>query len=360
MFNMKIQKIVSITTIIISLSLIIYMCVMMGLDSGNTLPTDSSPTNHIILNTSVPTSGNTSADATIGGNSPSQPTTPQTSVPTAIQTPKPTQGSATAVPGGKTSSNPNYQGKKIISITFDDGPHPSNTSKVLDMLKSKGVHVTFFVLGENLYSDSQKALVKRAHDEGHEIANHSYSHPLPFTSLSTDKLKEELRKTDDIIQNIIGEIPVLFRPPGGGYNQSISENCGKSIVLWSIDSRDWDYLSAKKVKNYAADNGITEEEAKNKLIDDVLFKGFKYTVSGKEYTNPSIVSMLRHGSIILFHDIHPYSGEAVSKLIDYLNSTGEYLIMPVSEMIKTEQRAPQAGDVYSYMWETYATKKQNW
>ena len=360
MFYMKIQKIVSITTIIISLSLIIYMCVMMSLDSGNTTPGVTSSPDHIILNTSAPTDGNVLPNSTDANGSTSQPTAQQTPSPTATQTPQPTQGNVTAVPGGKTSTNPNYQGKKIISITFDDGPHPSNTSKVLDMLKNKGVHVTFFVLGENLYSDSQKALVKRAHDEGHEIANHSYSHPLPFTSLSTDQLKEELRKTDNIIQSIIGEIPVLFRPPGGGYNQSISENCGKAIVLWSIDSRDWDYLSAKKVKNYAANNGISEEEAKNKLIDDVLFNGFKYTVSGKEYTNPSIVSMLRHGSIILFHDIHPYSGEAASRLIDYLNSTGEYIIMPVSEMIMTEQRAPQAGDVYSYMWETYATKKQNW
>lgn len=350
---MKLQKIISITTIVISLSLIIYMCIIMSLNNDDSV-SDPSASN-VVLHTP----GHSEAATAIGSpahvdNTPSAQSsaTPQVTI-------SPTQGTVTAVPGGKTSTNPNYSGKKIISISFDDGPHHSNTSKVLDMLKDKGVNVTFFVLGENLYSDSQKALVKRAYDEGHEIANHSFSHP-SFTSLSAAEIKEQLNKTDDIIKSIIGEIPVLFRPPGGAYNQSVSTACGKAIVLWSIDSRDWEYLSAKKVKNYATEKGISEDEAKDILIDDVLFNGFTYTVNGKQYTNPSIVSQLRHGSIILFHDIHPYSGEAVGKLIDYIQSTGEYVIMPISDMIETEQRSPQAGDVYSYMWETYATKKQNW
>lgn len=327
----------------------------MSLDSGstNSLP---SPDNVLVHTPSSSTGDNSTAYPT--ASTESSATAFITSAPTNTVTPS--QSPVTSVPGGKTSSNPNYSGKKIISITFDDGPHPSNTTKVLDMLQSKGVKATFFILGENLYSESQKALVKRAHNEGHEIANHSYSHPLPFTSLSIDKVKEELTNTDNAIKSIIGEVPVLFRPPGGGYNQSISENCGKAIILWSIDSRDWDYLSAKKVKNYATANGISEEEAKNKLIDDVLFNGFTYTANGKQYTNPAIVSQLRHGSIILFHDIHPYSGEAAARLIDYIKNSGEFEIMTVSDMIKTEQRAPQAGDVYTYMWETYATKKQNW
>ena len=352
---MKLQKIISIITIIVSLSLIIYMCVVMSLDSGSTNPLPSQ--NNIVMHTPGSSAG-VDSTASPTASTESSLTPLATLAPT--MTIAPTQSSVTPVPGGKTSTNPNYAGKKIISITFDDGPHPSNTTKVLDMLKSKGVKATFFILGENLYSDSQKALVKRAYDEGHEIANHSYSHPLPFTSLSIDKVKEELNKTDNAIKSIIGEVPVLFRPPGGGYNQAISENCGKSIILWSIDSRDWEYLSAKKVKNYAADNGISEEEAKNKLIDDVLFNGFTYTANGKQYTNPPMISQLRHGSILLFHDIHPYSGEAAGRLIDYIKTSGEFEILPVSEMIKTEQRAPQAGDVYTYMWETYATKKQNW
>lgn len=353
---MKIQKIISITTIVISLSLIIYMCVMMTIDSGNN--TTSNPTSdNVISHTGTP-SGDVSSAVPTGSVAPTTPL--QTAaVPSATKTPVPTQSTVTAVPGGKTSTNPNYAGKKLISITFDDGPHPYNTTKVLDMLKSKGVRATFFVLGENLYSETQKSFVKRAYDEGHEIANHSYDHP-SFTSLSADQIKEQLRKTDDAIKSIIGEVPVLFRPPGGAYNQAVSEQCGKAIVLWSIDSRDWEHLSARNVKNYATNHGISEEEAKNILIDEVLFKGFTYTVSGKQYTNPAIVSLLRHGSIILFHDIHPYSGEAAGKLIDYIQSTGEFEILPVSEMIETEQRSPQAGDVYSYMWETYATKKQNW
>ena len=92
----------------------------------------------------------------------------------------------------------------------------------------------------------------------------------------------------------------------------------------------------------------------------MLFDGFTYTSGGKEYNNPSVVSQLRHGSIILFHDIHPGSGEAVGKLIDYIHQSGEFELMTVSQMIETEQRPAAAGDVYAYMWETYATQKAKW
>ena len=105
----------------------------MSLDSKNSNP-ESSPNNIVIFTPSPSINNNSDATATAptGNTSSSQ----ITSSPT--KTPVPTQSTVTAVPGGKTSTNPNYAGKKIISITFDDGPHPSNTTKVLDMLKSKG------------------------------------------------------------------------------------------------------------------------------------------------------------------------------------------------------------------------------
>lgn len=347
---MKAQKFISIVTIIVSLTLIIYMCVVMGRGSGEV--SDPGPSgNMVLINTPAPNVGDASSDPS--GETPSAgDVTPEPPTPTPA-------ANVTAVPGGKTSANPAYEGKKIISITFDDGPHGTYTPRILDMLKEKGVHVTFFVLGENIQSSGQKDILKRAFSEGHEIATHSYNHP-NFNSISADERASQLQRTDSAIAEVIGQAPVLFRPPYGSYNQDVSVQSNKAIILWSIDSRDWDHISAKSVSNYASANGISEEQAKDKLINDVLFDGFTYTSGGKEYSNPSVVSQLTHGSIILFHDIHPYSGEAVGRLIDYLQQSGGYEIMTVSEMIQTEQRAPQAGDVYAYMWETYATQKKNW
>ena len=342
---MKAQKIISIITIIISISLIVYMCVIMGKDTRRNKAPDPTNSNVVMINT--PASGT-------GENTTSTPATPTPG----IASPSPTIN-VTPVPGGKTSANPNYAGKKLIAITFDDGPHGTYTPKTLDILKEKGVHVTFFVQGVNLQSASQKAILKREFDEGHEIASHSYDHP-DFKTLSSEQIAEQLQKTDNIVKEVTGQPPILFRPPYGSYNQSISQQSQKAIVLWSIDSRDWDHISAKSIKNYASANGVSEEAAKEKLINDVLFEGFTYTSGGKEYTNPSVVSQLRHGSILLFHDIHPASGEAVGKLIDYMKQSGEYELMTVSQLIQTEQRAPMAGDVYAYMWETYATQKKNW
>ena len=323
---------------------IIYMCVMMARDSGGGSILDPT-SSKVMINTPAPeTSDGTSAATQAATPTPAAPTAPI---------------SVTAVPGGTTSTNPNYAGKKLIAITFDDGPHATYTPKVLDMLKEKGVHVTFFVLGENLQSSGQRAILKRAFDEGHEIGSHSYNHP-DFKTLSSDEITEQLQKTDSAIEAVIGETPILFRPPYGSYNQSVSQQSQKAIVLWSIDSRDWDHISTKSIKNYAAANGVSEEAAKETLINELLFEGFTYTSGGKEYTNPSVVSQLHHGSILLFHDIHPASCDAVSLLIDYLKQSGEYELMTVSQLIETEQRAPMAGDVYAYMWETYATQKKNW
>lgn len=356
---MKAQKIISIITIIVSISLIVYMIVVMSLDSKNHTSfnnnTLSEPTASISPSDPSNTSAPVSSDPLSTGSITNQPNVtptiaPQTNVPIV---------NVTANPGGDTSANPNYYGKKIISITFDDGPHSIYTPKLLDMLAEKDVDVTFFVLGQNLNSQSQRDLLNRAYTEGHEIASHTYSHP-NLKNLSTSEIQEEFSKTDALIEKAIGKKPILFRPPYGSYNQAVSQASGKAAVLWNIDSRDWDHISNKAVNNYADSHGISVEAASEILINEVLFEGFTYTSNGKTYTNPSIVSQLCHGSIILFHDIHPYSWVAVGKLIDYLKESGEYVIMPVGEMIETEQRPAQAGDVYSYMWETYATQKKNW
>lgn len=176
------------------------MCVIMGKDTRRNKAPDPTNSNVVMINT--PASGT-------GENTTSTPATPTPG----IASPSPTIN-VTPVPGGKTSANPNYAGKKLIAITFDDGPHGTYTPKTLDILKEKGVHVTFFVQGVNLQSASQKAILKREFDEGHEIASHSYDHP-DFKTLSSEQIAEQLQKTDNIVKEVTGQTPILFRPPYG-------------------------------------------------------------------------------------------------------------------------------------------------
>ena len=136
------------------------------------------------------------------------------------------------------SENPN--GGKVVALTFDDGPHPEQTPKVLDVLEKYGAKGTFFVIGKNIAGN--EAVVRRILDDGHEIGNHTYTHPL--RSGSSDALLEEAAKTTELLESTFDYSPVLFRPPGGNISGSMIESIcasGYKCVLWSwrMDTRDW-------------------------------------------------------------------------------------------------------------------------
>ena len=119
-----------------------------------------------------------------------------------------------------------------IAITFDDGPHPKETDKILDILQKYNAKATFFVVGKhvNWYTDS----VVRASEEGHEIGNHTYNHP-DISTLSQDQIKTEIKNCEEIILQKTGKKPTLFRPPFGNYNQNslseLSKSMGYTVVL---------------------------------------------------------------------------------------------------------------------------------
>lgn len=131
--------------------------------------------------------------------------------------------------------------EKLIALTFDDGPHPKETNEILDILNKYNVKATFFVVGKhcNWYS---KPLV-RAAKEGHEIGNHTFTHP-DISNLSCDDIKKEIKDCEDTVYKITGIRPTLFRPPFGSYNQKelgqVAKECGYKIVLWTtVDAKDW-------------------------------------------------------------------------------------------------------------------------
>ena len=185
--------------------------------------------------------------------------------------------------------------KKLIALTFDDGPHPKETNQVLDVLKKYNIKATFFIAGKhaNWYP---KALV-RASKEGHEIGNHTFNHP-DISNLTKSQLEEEILKCEDILIKLTGKKPTLFRPPYGSYKQEelalIAKKLKYKIVLWtSVDARDWENPGSKVIVNkiinnvkngdiillhdYATNNTV---EALDMLIPKMIEKGFKFvTVS---------------------------------------------------------------------------------
>ncbi len=129
--------------------------------------------------------------------------------------------------------------EKKIALTFDDGPSRQNTEEILSILKEYGIHATFFVIGENAKRDPDR--VRSIHQAGHEIGNHTLTHAY-LSKISLEKAREEIAAAEAILQEITGEKPTLFRPPGGYYNDAVLdlvESMGYQSVLWSIDTRDW-------------------------------------------------------------------------------------------------------------------------
>lgn len=148
--------------------------------------------------------------------------------------------------------------ENLCAITFDDGPS-RNTPQLLDMLDQYGIPATFFLLGKQ--AELHPGIVRRIVAEGHEIGNHSYSHP-NLRLLSSERKDEEIRRTDAILRSL-GATPLFLRPPYGAFDHNTvetAESLGLSVVLWSLDSRDWkglppDYAKLRSTRGYAYPTG---------------------------------------------------------------------------------------------------------
>ena len=181
---------------------------------------------------------------------------------------------------------------KKIAITFDDGPHPSYTAQLLDGLKERGIHATFFVTGE--HAELHPDIIERMFNEGHLIGNHTYSH-IQLTKGNRDKFKDELIKTNEILKEITGEEVQYVRPPYGSWDKSFEKELNMFPVLWTVDPLDW---SSRNVGR------ITEK----------------------------IVSKTRENDIILMHDYYDTSVTAALQAIDELLEEG-YTFVTVEEIL---------------------------
>ncbi len=180
-----------------------------------------------------------------------------------------------------------------IALTFDDGPHGVNTPRLLDMLKQRKVKATFFVVGQCVAEYPE--IAKRIVEEGHEIANHSWSHP-QLTKLGEGGVTEQLGKTHDVIHQTTGVATKLLRPPYGAFTQNQQawayRKWGYKCILWDVDTLDWKIRSASHVQSEILGHTVpgsiilthdihkTTIDAMPASIDGLLAKGFKFvTVS---------------------------------------------------------------------------------
>ncbi|MFD1126535.1 polysaccharide deacetylase family protein [Lentilactobacillus raoultii] len=172
--------------------------------------------------------------------------------------------------------------RKVVSLTFDDGPDPTLTPRLLKTLKKYHVPATFFEVGTSVmrYPSISRLVLKY----GNQIGNHSWSHP-QLTSLTSPKALRQISLTDAAIYKATGTIPTYIRPPYGDVNARIGHLYDRPIVRWSVDSRDWAYLNTAKTVHH-------------------------------------VLSTTTNGSIILMHDIHATSVAAVPQIIRSLKKRG--------------------------------------
>ena len=184
---------------------------------------------------------------------------------------------------------------KKIAISFDAAWGQTYTEDILKTLEKYNVKSTFFLVG--FWVDKYPDLVKKIYGQGHEIGNHSSTHP-KMSTLSDAKIKEELESTSEKIQKITGKKPIVFRPPFGDYDNDMLRVCsdlGYYTIQWDVDSLDWKEI-------------------------------------GVEHVVDKVVKNVKSGSIVLFHNNAKYITGYLPLIIEKLQEEG-YKIVPVSELI---------------------------
>lgn len=193
----------------------------------------------------------------------------------------------------------------MVALTFDDGPNPDYTRRILKVLEDNYSHATFFVVGTNAekYQETLQAIVS----SGNEIGNHTYSHA-NLTDIAPEDVEEEIDKVNRAVKKATGEIATVIRPPYGAYNDDVLNQLQQPVVLWDLDTEDWDSRNAQVI------------------VDN-------------------IIANLDDGDIILMHDIYESTAEAVELLVPRLKEMG-YQVVSVSEMAEYKGKELELHKAY--------------
>ncbi len=197
-----------------------------------------------------------------------------------------------------TSLNSGESAKKEIAITFDDGPHPTITPEVIQLLDKHHIKATFFCIGKRINKYSN--IVRTTHEKGHIIGNHSYSHSNFFDLFSSIKMTHELNQTQNSIYHAIGKMPNLFRPPFGVTNPLLKialNNTKLTSIGWSVRSYDTNRNTGRIISRL------------------------------KRKTHP--------GAIILLHDTREKILPILSEFLPWLKQNG-YRVVSIEELLQIE------------------------
>lgn len=193
--------------------------------------------------------------------------------------------------------------EKIVALTFDDGPHKKYTPEILNLLNKYQAKATFFILGQN--AEKNPEVILRMYEEGHEIANHTYSHA---TKIKTEDLMDEIQMTSEILLSITGETPKLFRPVEGYYTDEMINAITEKdyqVVMWSwhLDTEDW----------------------RNPGVDKIV-----------QRVNEGV----KNGNVVLFHDggaNRVQTVQALEKVLANLDAQG-YKFVTISELLAIKNK----------------------
>ena len=199
----------------------------------------------------------------------------------------------------------NLIGKKLVALTFDDGPSSATTMRLLDILKEKKAIATFFELGG--MARNHPEITRRAAQEGHEVGSHTMWHQ-NLIAVSRSAAEGDINEAKAVFREILGEEPKLTRMPYGNSNAFTASVAGTPLVYWSIDTRDWESKNADSVTEIA-------------------------------------VSRAYDGAIILMHDIYDSTVDAVPRIIDQLRNEG-FEFVTVSELAELKGEELKNGETY--------------
>lgn len=183
--------------------------------------------------------------------------------------------------------------KMLVALTFDDGPSSANTPRLLDILYEKDAPATFFMLGKMARANPD--LVRRAEKEGNIVASHTMYHQ-NLVHISANAAKDDITESKAVFNDILSHEPTLTRPPYGNINGTVRDNVGTPMILWSVDTLDW----------------------QNKNTDEIL---------------AVIKEQIHDGAIILMHDIYDTTVDAIPVVINELRKEG-YDFVTVPELAK--------------------------
>lgn len=182
-------------------------------------------------------------------------------------------------------------GKKYIALTFDDGPSKKVTPRVLSILKKHNAKATFYMLGRSV--EEAPTTAKAVAKAGHEIGNHSYKHA-NLSTMTPAQAYKDITKTNNIIKKHTGAEPLTIRPPYGARNHGLEKQLSQPTILWSIDTLDWKTLNPAST-----------------------------LAQVKQHAYP--------GAIVLMHDIHPTTADALDSVLTYLEQQG-YQFVTISQL----------------------------